>query len=181
MQSVILGAIGKTNVYVGPKYLGAEGWIDDVNYLSADYFSQQKYSAEKVLARLCINASGGALAGGKLVRHDVGATYGPGKGVGIVSAGVEVGLAGIVDPSLGTAGVPDGETFLLIVGGPTWARYDGSANIAIGDDIVSTAAGRFIEYLTGTHDQGARLGKALAVKASGSADDLVRVRLRFAG
>lgn len=177
MNSLITGSeLGKYDVYDGDHLLGVEGTVPDLNYSST---TRELLSHEEVHVRVCRNNAGVALLPGQLVTHDTGSTYGPGLAAGVKAGGTAVvGLAGVVDPYLPAAGVPDGSNFLLIIEGPCSLRYDGSANIAIGDILVSAANGRCLEYITGSHDQGAPVAIAKAAKASGSADDLFRARLR---
>lgn len=177
MNSLITGfELGKYDIYDGDHIIGVEGTVEDLNYSSS---KREKLSNENIKVRVVRNNSGGALLPGELVNHDTGTTYGPGAGAGVKTAGTAVvGVAGVVDPYLPAAGVPDGSNFLLIIEGNCSLRYDGSANLAVNDKLVSAANGRCLEYIAGTHDAAAIVAISKVAKTSGSANDLFRARLR---
>jgi hypothetical protein len=132
-------------------------------------------SAMLIEAWLCRNEDTTAILPGKAVVWDVGTTYGPGKAV-VDYAGDDVSPAGFVPHNVISTGVPPGSTFFLIRKGPCKGRYDGSANLAIGDPLCTATTGRLREMVFGTDDADSFCGrKMIADKASGTADDLIEI------
>ena len=165
--------MGKIDVVTDTDRLGQRYFFNDLDYSSTETITPQLTSME-VEALLVINDSGGTLKAGDICRWDIGATYGPGRGVDAAAvADTAVGV-GAVDPWISTT-VGDGETFLLVVRGPCKLLSTTGTAVAIGDVLALGAAGRAIVYdapgsdtTTGNRD---RCGRALEVVASGAADD----------
>lgn len=167
---------------VGPQRVNA---VTDVQHLGTrvslpdlDYSAQAKtrLSAEQVECILVANRSGGDYTPGLRVGWLAG-EEGPGRATG-AAGGDDLPAAGIVWPYY-TVNVADDDFFLLVVKGPTKAQYDGAGDIAVGDPLKGAASGRFSEYTDGTDQVVSLFGHALAAKSSGSAGDLVRVRVNF--
>lgn len=182
MQSLVSGwVLGQYDVHNGDQYLGQEGVVEDLDYGSTTV-NRQKLSNEMVHVKVVKNVSGGALLPGSMFSWDTTAPaseVGPGKAAGaaVASAGA-ITVAGVVDPYLPAAGVPNGSYFLAVIEGPCKFRWDGTSTFAVGSAVVSASTGgRALLYAAGTHDAGSRVGISMAAKSSGSAGDLFRGRL----
>lgn len=154
--------------------LGQTGHFLDMNYGSSERVKPLR-SQMLIKARWVKNETGGALNPGESVTWDTSAAYGPGKAVG--AEGSNAAIAGFVDPYVSS--VADNEHFWLIEEGPTEVRYDGSANLAIGDPLATAANGRVAEATLGTTETAYVVGRKIEVaKTSGSADDLIRAYVK---
>lgn len=90
--------------------------------------------------RIVRNCSGVTLKGGMLAYYSV-----PGKRVGGLGYLTAQKIAGVVDPSLGTTGVRDGDLFHLVVDGAVLCKTpvapgDIPINIAVGDNVFALTA-----------------------------------------
>ncbi len=110
-------------------------------YLGKLYFQEDQYYGTGMFIRIrvCRNDSGIALAPGRAVKFNKTA------GLGWYSVGgycTSVGeITGIVDEKLPPTGVPVGDLFFVIVGGPVLATLPpGGATIAVGDYLWAATA-----------------------------------------
>ena len=153
--------------------LGYRAFFEDVDRSGTGV--KAELSGMTVEAVWVKNESGGNLSGGQIVLWDTGSTYDHGKAVN--AAGDDVHGIGVVDPDVTT--VSNDTHFWLIVKGPTKVRYDGSASLAIRDELCTAASGNTREYVFGTDDADSRFGVSLAAKTSGSAGDKFRALVDF--
>lgn len=160
--------------------LGQKADFRDVDYLLRDSGGvAPTLSDADVVAILVANANASNLLPGQIVKWDTGATYGPLKGVNVL-AGTGEHAAGVISPFIPAAGVAQHQTCWLIVAGPTYIQYDGSANInAKGLKLIAAASGRSRLYVAGTDEPTNMFGISLQTKTSGSAGDFYRALVNF--
>lgn len=95
-----------------------------------------------VYARFVKNRSGGTLTRRQVVKWKTGYV-----GLGVDDAGDGEQACGVVPPYIPSAGVPDGDYFLMIYEGPAQLISDGGTTLA-DTDIVVTAASAKVNKLT---------------------------------
>jgi hypothetical protein len=99
-----------------------------------------------VICRLVENSSGGTLAKGVAVTYEAGEL--------LKKVDSETGAAGVVDgfvdPFIPDANVPDGEHFLMIIGGRCTAALAAAETFAVGDLVKSDASGLMTACATKT-------------------------------
>lgn len=126
-----------------PHLLGQEGIFADVNHSSSENVKPE-LSGMSVVAMWVRNGSGGALLPSTGV---VWSTTTGEVGIEVSGAGgADVDWAGIVDPHLPAAGVPNGSHFWIIRNGPAKVIHDGDDTIVAGDLLVAGADGKVDKY-----------------------------------
>ena len=149
--------------------LGQKAVFSDLNYASTSQIKPELSQIE-IEAVWVKNRSGGALLPRAIVKWH--ASY-PGTGSDVVTTTNDV-AAGVVDPYLPAAGVPNNDHFWLIRRGPAKIDSDGAA-ISAGVLVQTAVTGYGKSWVAGTENEKAIVGRAMEAAALASDPQATRI------
>lgn len=121
---------------------GVEGWIshvDTVNGTGASLFPNQVVNTPSRV-RILRNETGGVLYAGEIVVLDVDAGA-PGLGKATAKSSAGSHNCAVVDPTIGSAGVPDDALFIAFIEGPCKVKSpDAGLDIAAANPLFAAGA-----------------------------------------